>query len=488
MARLVARALRLGRPALIQTGSTNSSYRLSYLAPALFWTGPVILVAPMSVQQWLLRVEIPRLQQLIGTDKAVQSGDKFPDEGFQGLLLTSPDSWLADRLEGKAWFPPGIPTLIDGADDLEGWTRERLQACIGPSDWDELMLGRPQQVDLIRDVRVRLTKAVFQHPSNPYECCLIESDEQQILRQLFEVLQLTKSEDEYHYLPPQWKRFWHCWQRSGQLMWASIARSQGQFSVYCQPVEVATALSEVWSQQPVVLIGEALDLDAEASVYRQQVGLGDLTCVKFSPDRQNELIHLYLPDGLPMPNTPRFQDALIQQVRSLLTVCTNAKGPAVFLVGDVPLKAQLGAVLAAEFGSRVQVEKTELDDNGILVSGWEFWRSYQGLFPAPQLLIIATLPLPSLENPLVAGQVAYHKQRRQDWFRLYLLPAALRELQRAIAPVRVSQGVVALLDNRVNHRSYGRQVLSALSPFARINYLDGSWFGEDAPTPRERWR
>jgi len=442
----------------------------------------------MSVQQWLLRVEIPRLQQWIGTDKAVQSGDKFPDEGFQGLLLTSPDSWLADRLEGKAWFPPGIPTLIDGADDLEGWTRERLQACIGPSDWDELMLGRPQQVDLIRDVRVRLTKAVFQHPSNPYECCLIESDEQQILRQLFEVLQLTKSEDEYHYLPPQWKRFWHCWQRSGQLMWASIARSQGQFSVYCQPVEVATALSEVWSQQPVVLIGEALDLDAEASVYRQQVGLGDLTCVKFSPDRQNELIHLYLPDGLPMPNTPRFQDALIQQVRSLLTVCTNAKGPAVFLVGDVPLKAQLGAVLAAEFGSRVQVEKTELDDNGILVSGWEFWRSYQGLFPAPQLLIIATLPLPSLENPLVAGQVAYHKQRRQDWFRLYLLPAALRELQRAIAPVRVSQGVVALLDNRVNHRSYGRQVLSALSPFARINYLDGSWFGEDAPTPRERWR
>lgn len=487
MARLVARALRLGRPALIQTGSTNSAYRLSYLAPALLWPGPVILVAPASVQQWLLRVEIPRLQQWIGTDKAVQSGDRFPDERFQGLLLTSPMTWLADRLEGRGWFPVGVPTLFDGADDLEGWAREQLQACIQPTDWDELMLGRPQQADLIRNVRVRLTKAIFQHPPNPYECCLIESDEQQLLHQLFEILQPTKSEDEYHYLPPQWKRFWHCWQRSGQLMWASIARSQGLFSLSCGPVEVATALSEVWTQQPVVLIGEALDLDASASVYRQQVGLGDLTCVKFSPDRQNELIHLYLPDGLPMPNTPRFQDALIQQVRTLLTVCAKAKGPAVLLVGDVPLKAQLGTVLAAEFGSRVQVEKTGLDDNGILVSGWEFWRTHQSMFPAPQLLAIATLPLPSLENPLVAGQVAYHKQRRLDWFRLYLLPAALRELQRAIAPVRVSQGVVALLDNRVNHRSYGRQVLSALGPFARINYLDDSWFGSDAPTPQNRW-
>ena len=487
MARLVARALRLGRSALIQTGSTHCAYRLSYLAPALIWSGPVILVAPLSVQQWLLRVEIPRLQQWIGTDKPIQTGETFPDERFQGLLITSPASWLADRLDGHHWFPPGIPTIIDNADDLEGWAREQLQACIQPGDWDELMLGRPQQADLIRDVRVRLTRAVFQHPPNPYECCVIEAQEQDALRQLFEVLQPVADKERYCYLPTRWKHFWHCWQRSGQLMWAAIARSQGQFSLYCQPVEVAGALSQVWSGQPVVLIGEALDLEASASVYRQQMGLGDLTCLKFSPDRQSELIQLYLPDGLPMPNTPRFQDALIQQVRTLLTLSPNVKASAVLLVGDVPLKAQVGAVLAAEFGSRVQVEKTDLDDRGILVSGWEFWRSHQGVLPAPKLLIVATLPIPSLENPLVAGQVAYYKQRRLDWFRLYLLPAALRELQRAIAPVRESQGVVALLDNRVNHRSYGRQVLSALSPFARINYLDASWFRPDAPTTQGSW-
>jgi len=487
MARLVARALRLGRPALIQTGSTHPSYCLSYLAPALIWPGPVILVAPLAIQQWLLRVEIPRLQQWIGTDKAIQTGDTFPDERFQGLLITSPASWLADRLEGHNWFPAGIPTLIDGADDLEGWARDQLQASIQPQDWDELMLGCPQKADLIRDIRVQLTKAIFQHPPNPYECCLIEAQEQDSLRYLFEVLHPVTDEEQYHYLPTPWKHFWHCWQRSGQLMWAEIARSQGQFSLYCQPVEVATALSQVWSKQPVVLIGEALDLEASASVYRQQLGLGDLTCLKFSPDRHSELIQLYLPDGLPMPNTPRFQEALIQQVRTLLTLSSNAKGLAVLLVGDVPLKAQLGAILAAEFGSRVQVEKTDLDEQGVLVTGWEFWRSHQTILKAPQLLMIATLPIPSLENPLVAGQVAYYKQQRLDWFRLYLLPAALRELQRAIAPVRESQGVVALLDNRVNHRSYGRQVLSALSPFARINYLESSWFRPDTPTARNKW-
>jgi ATP-dependent DNA helicase DinG len=204
---------------------------------------------------------------------------------------------------------------------------------------------------------------------------------------------------------------------------------------------------------------------------------------------------LYIPDRLPMPNTPQFQDALIQQILAILfrignwglgtrdwglgKILPNSSpipGLVVILVGDTPLKAQVGAVLASEFGSRVQVEKTSLNENGILVTGWEFWRQYQSILPVPKLLAIATLPIPSLEDPLVAGRVAYYKKRRQDWFRLYLLPAALRELQRAIAPLRECQGIVALLDGRIHHRSYGQEVLASLSPSARINYLDPSWF------------
>ncbi|CCH64488.1 FIG00872451: hypothetical protein [Richelia intracellularis HM01] len=117
-----------------------------------------------------------------------------------------------------------------------------------------------------------------------------------------------------------------------------------------------------------------------------------------------------------------------------------------------------------------------MDENSILVSGWEFWRSNQNILPSPQLLIISTLPLPSLEHPLVAGKVAHYKRLHQDWFRLYLLPVATNKLQRAIAPVRENQGIVALLDSRVVNRSYGAQILEALSPMSRINYLDPSLF------------
>lgn len=440
--------------------------------PLLMWPEGAILVAAQSVLQRLLMVEIPQLQQWIQTPKSIRTGCSWPHDEFKGLLLVTPEAWLADRLEERGGFPSGIPTILDGVDDLEEWAHHQLRAGIQPADWNELMLARPDAADAIRDARVQLTRAVFQRSPNPYECYLIEAPEQEILKRLFEVLQNALEQNSAASLPTAWRNFLQRSQTDSDLIWAEIARRQGQFSLYCGPVEVASKLEKIWPSQPVVLIGGAVDLEASAEIYRQRLGLGDLTCVKFQSDRHKEAIHLYLPDRLPLPNTPQFQAALLLEFRSLLLASAPSLGLRVLIVGDMPLKAIVGSVLAAEFGSRVAVERTCLDDNGILVTGWEFWRQQQQVLPAPVLLAIATLPIPSLENPLVAGRVAYYKQRRQDWFRLYLLPTALTQLQRAIAEVRDRNGLVALFDSRVLHRSYGRQVLAALSPLARIDYLD----------------
>ena len=471
MARLVARALRLGRSALIQTGLTagvyQRRYRVSYLMPILMWPEPAILVAPTRTIEHLRAVEIPRLQEWLQTDRPIATYDQ--NTNFPGLMLADPQSWLASRLATDAQFHSKIPTIIDGVDDLESWTREQLTASLHPGDWNDLMLAVPQEVDAILQVRVLLTRACFQHPAKPDECYLLETAEQNILVGLFEKIEPSGL------IPAAWSNFWLRWKSNGKLRWAQIHREAGSFSLYCAPIQVGEVLSKIWDDRAVVLIGGAVDVEPKAPIFRQMLGLPELTGVKFSPDRQSELIQLYIPNWLPLPNTPEFQGVLIEEIRTLLFMSASVAGLTVLIVGDVPLKARLAAILASEFGSRVQVEKTDVGENAILVTGWEFWRQHQGELSAPHLLAIATLPLPSMENPLVTARVAYYKERRQDWFRLYLLPAALNELQRAIGPVRERQGVVAIFDTRVLHRSYGKQVLAAMSPFARIDYLDTTW-------------
>ncbi|MEG4074232.1 ATP-dependent DNA helicase [Microcoleus sp. Pol14C2] len=471
MARLVARALRLGRSALIQTGlpagAYRQRYRVSYLMPILMWPEPVILVAPTPLIEHLRTVEIPRLQEWLQTEGSIET---YSDRATgRGLMLADPQSWLAARLAGNSELHRNIPTIIDGVDDLEVWTRQQLTAGLQPGDWNDLMQSQPLEADAILQGRVMLTRAFFKHPAKPEECYLLETAEQNILEGLFERIEPNPL------IPAAWSNFWQRWEANGKLRWAEIHREAGSFSLYCAPVQVAEVLSKIWDYQPVVLIGGAVDVEPKAPIFREMLGLPELTSVKFSPDRQSELIQLYIPNWLPLPNTPEFQGVLMEEIRTLLLMSASVAGLTVLIVGDVPLKARLAAILASEFGSRVQVEKTDVGENAILVTGWEFWREHQGELRAPHLLAIATLPLPSLENPLVTARVAYYKERRKDWFRLYLLPAALNELQRAIAPVRERQGVVAIFDSRVIHRSYGQQVLAALSPFARIDYLDTTW-------------
>jgi ATP-dependent DNA helicase DinG len=133
MARLVARALRVGRSALIQVGAAcgyQGQYRTSFVASALMWHGAVIIVATQAVQQRLLQIEIPRLQKWLKVNKPIIVGENFPVGDFEGILIISPQAWLKAQLSETPDFPPDIPTIIDGVDDLEDWIRQQLTVSI----------------------------------------------------------------------------------------------------------------------------------------------------------------------------------------------------------------------------------------------------------------------------------------------------------------------------------------------------------------------
>jgi ATP-dependent DNA helicase DinG len=473
VARLVARALRLQRSTLMQVSSTaayQGQHRLSYLASLLLWSEPIILVATAEVQHSLCHRELPRLRDWLNIDTPVCPVQAWPDSDFSGIALFSPQDWLQHRLPQGPALPPGVPVVIDGAERLEDWTRTHLTQTLLPQDWDGLLWAYPNQVESIRDVRAALTYALFQHPPNPYGCVMVATEDRKLLSGLIEQLQ----EGSGQRFSKAWWQFAETLLQPNTLVWAVLDRSQGCFTLNSAPIEVASALQPLWAGRTQILLNGVVDLDPQAELFQLQLGLSDLTCVQFTTDRHNEALSLYLPDGVPMPNTPEFAPALMTQLHRLLTLQFAADTFSVLILDDLPLKSGIASRLAAEFGSRIKVEREDCQLGDVLVTGWRFWQAHQRSLPHPNLMAIATLPFPSLENPKVAGRVAYYKQLHQDWFRLYLLPEAMQILQEAIAPLRSQSSLLALFDSRVLHRSYGSQVLSALGPYARLNYLDES--------------
>lgn len=484
LARLVARALRLQRSALLQTAASPSTYSLSYLMALLLWSDGVIVVAP-TAQQQTLRDCLNALQKHLQHNRElcrVGVGDRVSPD-FNGLALTSPQVWLADRLSAQTQFPLGMPTVIDGVDDLDTWARSALTLTLTPQDWSDLAQKYPDRATEISKTQQQIIQWLADCPPNPYGHYLLQATERDAIAHLREQLQAQ-------ILPPQWNAFIQQLSQPQQLCWASRRDEHlpKQATLHLTPEAIAPHFEPIWQQQPTVLMGRYLGIERQSGQFwRDRLGLGDLTTVKFAPQRQQELIQLYVPERLPLPNTSAFQGKLLTQI---LRLCRGGmlgqrhgrhrppewiaplKRPVVIIVEDTPLRTQVGTALAAEFGSCVQLETPILNADSLLVTGWDFWQQHQEQLPPPQLLVIATLPIPSMENPFVAQRVQTLKHQRQDWFQHYLLPTAIQRLQRAVLPVRDRQGVVALLDNRVNHRSYGAAVFQALEPYARINYID----------------
>lgn len=491
LARLVARALRLGRSALIQVGTAGygDSHRLSYLMALLLWPGSALVVAPEPILEALWLRDLPQLQQWLNSHKAVHRwaqgmDDRFAPHQVPGLWLLTPTQWLTyhhQTLRDPAQPWPALPTILEAVDDLEDWILTAQTTRLEPSHWLELQLADPQQRPLIQEAQIRLTHWFFKHPPNPYQAYLLDDRERDYLQTVLQTLQEQRWTNHW---PQPWDEFYHRLHQNPQALWVELDRPQGRFHLLAMDLNSRQTLQNLWPRQPLILIQETQDSPhklepGKPSALLQRFGWpGDLTQVQFSPDRREQQIQLYLPQRLPLPNTPTFKAAVLEELRRLLVLGATGPMPTVILVQDTPLKEQVAATLAADFGSRVQVEQLPLGPSGILITGWPYWLRHCRSLPNLSFLIITTLPFPSLEHPQVAARVNHHKRQGQDWFQAYLLPQALRDLQRAIAPVRANQGIITLLDTRLIHRSYGQKILATLSPFTRLSQLDPSLFDE----------
>jgi ATP-dependent DNA helicase DinG len=470
IARLAARALRLHRKTAIhisRAAAYQGHYRLGYLAAIMLWQEPVLLIVPAATQQAICHRDLPQLREWLSSKKPVWTTDTWPDPSFSGILLWSLESWLAKSLSGHPLPPAHWSIVLDGAELLECQTRQHLTLSLSSQDWDELLWGCPSLNEMIRDSRVQLTRQVFHHPPNPYHCVRVEQPEQSLLRTLVECLH--QSAHGLHL--PKWQQLYFYLRDGNVLFWAEVNRQQGTFTLKGSPLKLQEPAQREWLSRTNILFASGTEPDSFPMAFLHNLGIEEFTSVMLPPERHAEAIQLFLPDGIPLPNTPEFEPALLKHLYQLLRLHIQTHGFQVLIVDDLPLKHRVASILAAEFGSRVKVE-TECARDAILITGWEFWQRSQRYLPKPHCLAIATLPFPSLEHPVVSGRVEYYKQQRQDWFRLYLLPEALEQLQTAIAPIRDGRGMVALFDNRVLHRSYGKQILAVLSPYARLTYLD----------------
>ena len=217
--------------------------------------------------------------------------------------------------------------------------------------------------------------------------------------------------------------------------------------------------------------------------FADQMGLtGEPALTWPSPFDYGEQGVLYVPTGMPEPNSMGYTDAVVD---AALPVIEAAGGRAFFLCTTIRAVNRVAERLRVEFAERglefplfVQGERgrTELLDsfrnagNAVLVGSQSFWEGVDVRGEALSLVIIDKLPFAPPDDPVLAARIEVMEKQGMNGFMHHQLPEAIITLKqgagRLIRDVD-DRGVLMICDPRLISKPYGRRIWQSLPPFKR---------------------
>lgn len=469
LCRLVARSLRRGDRTLVRlTPGSDPGWLLGLLVPLALGETPVVLVLSQGLRQRLLQVELDRLSKAGLSLPCYEGGDPGHAKVW---LLGVPElvsAWRGGRLKGRQ-------LVIPEAEQLDARLRASLALRLEAADWERLARAHPALRAGLGELYSRMSRQVMAHPGGARRPLLLAPEDEAPLRQLLGLLDP---------LPEPWA----AWRSSGGNGWVSWTKREPtradqlpsveglppatrllQWSLHRQPLEPLRVLEGLLDGQGAVVVAELASTVGQPCLPGgPALGLDPDVVVDLGAEPLADPLPLYAPLRQPLPNSPRYGEHLLEQCRRLVL---GQGGLTLVLLDDEGLRLSLASALAAEFGSRVVHEHTTPESHGVVCARWSWWLTHQGRMPDPAQIVVALLPIASLDDPLTAAQVLALRREGRDWFRERLLPDGLTRLQLAVVGLRRQGGRLAVLDGRLRGRSWGRQVLRALEPWVNLSRL-----------------
>jgi ATP-dependent DNA helicase DinG len=240
--------------------------------------------------------------------------------------------------------------------------------------------------------------------------------------------------------------------------------------------------------QAWILTSATLSVGGDFTHLKSRLGIegAQTLCVDSPFDYPRQGV-LYVPQGLPAPNTAEFTEAVVQTALPVLEI---SRGRAFILFTSLRALEKARGLLADAFKSRgwdfpllVQGDapKNELlarfqqAGNAVLLGSQSFWEGVDVPGDALSVVVIDKLPFQPPDDPVVAARIALLEKKGGKPFMEYQLPHAAISLKQGagrLIRTETDRGVLMICDTRLADRPYGRTLLDALPAMTRTRKLE----------------
>ena len=250
------------------------------------------------------------------------------------------------------------------------------------------------------------------------------------------------------------------------------------------PIDVSGILRQVLFERfdTIVLTSATLAVGGGYEYLRRRLGLDNARelVVTSHFDYEAQAL-LYIPPDLPEPNSPQFQAKAADKIRRLLEI-SQGRAFVLFtsyaqmrdvhdrLLGEI----EHPALLQGTAPKTALLEEFRSTPNAVLFATSSFWQGVDVQGDQLSCVIIDRLPFAVPSDPVVKARVEAINNDGGNAFYDYQVPAAVITLKQGFGRLIRSlndRGVLALLDNRILKKPYGRVFLSSLPPYKRTTTI-----------------
>jgi ATP-dependent DNA helicase DinG len=278
-------------------------------------------------------------------------------------------------------------------------------------------------------------------------------------------------------------------QPSDRVRWIEV-RSRS-VAIGASPIDVGPALRSRLFDRVSSVVCTSATLATGSSFHFAKARLG-------APPESRELVVaspfdfaaravLYLPDDLPEPSAPGFDESAAARIGELVrmtdggafVLCTSTRAMK-SIHARLP-RMGLDLMIQGEGPKHLMLERFRASGRAVLVATMSFWEGVDVPGWALRLVVLDKIPFAPPGDPVVAARCNRLDQNGGSGFAEYSVPTAAMALKQGFGRLIRTQrdaGIVALLDRRVSRRGYGRALLAALPPARRVRTmpeLAASW-------------
>jgi len=232
-----------------------------------------------------------------------------------------------------------------------------------------------------------------------------------------------------------------------------------------------------------IFTSATLAVKQDFSHYQGEMGLLKArTACWDSPFDYEKQALLYVPSGLPEPNSQGYTEAVVQAALPMLEA---SKGRAFLLFTSLRAMQRAHEILTAEFdrrgwdyplllqgeGSRNELlSRFREHGNAVLLGSQSFWEGVDVRGEALSLVIIDKLPFAPPDDPVLAARIAQITKQGHNAFMEYQLPRTIITLKQGAGRLirdETDRGVLMICDPRLITKQYGKRIWQSLPAMKR---------------------